>query len=469
VSKNTISANPSEVVVIPLAERPTRFRYLVVGVTSLAAVLLYLDRVCIAILGVYIRESLRLSDWQWGWVLGAFFYAYALCQVPAGRLGDRIGPRRMLTLSILAWSACTAATGLAGNFIWLMLSRLACGVFQAGAYPTAAVLNLRWFPLTERGKANSAVSFGGRIGGALAPWLTALLVVLLLRSNLSGPMKLVGAHGQSWRLVLMLYGGIGILVAILFWSIVRDDPHRHPWCNASEAALVPRWRTPDQSGKQEAGAGILRLLVLSRNMGLCSLVQFCINIGWIFLITLLPGYLKDVHGVAIEEQGRMMAVPIIAGCFGMIGGGFLTDRLVLSLGLGWGRALPIGVPLFVAAAAFLGCPWLSSAWSVVAVLSLMAVMVDLSVPSIWAFVQDVGRRDAGQALGWGNMWGNLGAAVSPVLLTGIKEAGGWNAAFMVCAAAFLIAGVAGLGLNAEKPLRSKPTTIDPGLLSDEVG
>jgi len=187
-------------------------------------------------------------------------------------------------------------------------------------------------------------------------------------------------------------------------------------------------------------------------MWLSGLTQACTNLGWVFLITLLPTYLVETFDVPLEERGRMMAVATFVGCFGMFAGGFLADYLVRSVGLRWGRALPIALTQFASAAALLSCPWLPTAWAVVAALAVMAAMVDLGVPSVWAFMQDVGGRDVGAALGWGNMCGNFGAALSPVLLTGIKEQGGWNAAFATCVAAFVIAGLSGLGMNATRPL-----------------
>jgi sugar phosphate permease len=85
----------------------------------------------------------------------------------------------------------------------------------------------------------------------------------------------------------------------------------------------------------------------------------------------------------------------------------------------------------------------------------MAFLVDLHNPVIWAFAQDVGGKNVGAALGFGNMWGNLGAALSPVLLGAIRDAVDWNAAFVVGALAFLVATVSASFLNATRPL-------DPG-------
>ena len=82
----------------------------------------------------------------------------------------------------------------------------------------------------------------------------------------------------------------------------------------------------------------------------------------------------------------------------------------------------------------------------------MAFLVDLHNPTIWSFAQDVGGKNVGAALGWGNMWGNLGAAISPVLLTAIRTEAGWNAAFIVCGFSFTAAAICGLLLDATKPV-----------------
>jgi len=551
--------------------RPTLVRFLIIAVASLSAMLMYLDRACLAIMGAYIPADLGLSEREWAWALGAFFYTYALGQVPAGWLADRFGPRRVLAFNILAWSACTAATGLAGGFALLVLARLACGLAQAGGYPTSAVLLRRWIPTPERARSNAVVTLGGRVGLVIAPWITALLIVALvpahencriepadvldparlgkdLTSAETGPLtalrREVRAHlpadalaaarrladespgpadpealrvglnqviaapsladgladarpvlpheassfldtptsrrslarterfnrlaieaaspkavrllyGRGWRPVLFLYGALGVVVALLSWSVVRD----RPWSRSGVAAISESSGAGDtkpQSGSGRGAAvgsrGVVRRLASSRNMWLSGLTQACTNLGWVFLITLLPTYLVETFDVPLEERGRMMAVATFVGCFGMFAGGFLADYLVRSVGLRWGRALPIALTQFASAAALLSCPWLPTAWAVVAALAVMAAMVDLGVPSVWAFMQDVGGRDVGAALGWGNMCGNFGAALSPVLLTGIKEQGGWNAAFATCVAAFVIAGLSGLGMNATRPL-----------------
>jgi nitrate/nitrite transporter NarK len=148
----------------------------------------------------------------------------------------------------------------------------------------------------------------------------------------------------------------------------------------------------------------------------------------------------------------MTSLPVLVGMAGMLTGGWLTDRLTRRLGLRWGRGLPMALTRFVAMAAFLACVPLHSAWAVTGVLCFVAMATDLGTAATWAFMQDVGGRHVGSVLGWGNMWGNLGAAVSPLALNWVIGPGRWDACFGACAAAFLVSGVAALGIDARVPV-----------------
>lgn len=168
--------------------RPTKIRHLVVAAATMTSVLLYLDRLCVAIAARFIRDDLGLSNQQIGFFLGAFFWTYALSQVPSGWFSDRFGARKMLTIYVLGWSLATGLLGVAWGFASLLVMRFLQGIAQAGAYPTCAALLSRWVPYTSRGVASSMVAAGGRMGAFLAPSLTGLLLVMLV-SN-STPSKL---------------------------------------------------------------------------------------------------------------------------------------------------------------------------------------------------------------------------------------------------------------------------------------
>ncbi|MGC4077818.1 MAG: MFS transporter [Rubrivivax sp.] len=104
-------------------------------------------------------------------------WAYAFGQVPTGWFSDRYGPRRMMVVYLVTWSLFGILMALATDFWTLIAARLALGLFQAGAYPTLAILVKRWAPESFRATANSLVAFGGRFGGAGANLLTAWLIV----------------------------------------------------------------------------------------------------------------------------------------------------------------------------------------------------------------------------------------------------------------------------------------------------
>ncbi|MGP0057298.1 MAG: MFS transporter, partial [Steroidobacteraceae bacterium] len=134
-------------------------------------VITYLDRVCISVAGPRMQEALHIGPLAWGWVTGIFTLAYALFEIPCGALGDRIGPRRVLTRIVLWWSGFTSLTGAVTGFMPLLLTRFLFGAGEAGAFPNASIAVARWFPVHERGRAFGISLMASQLGGAFAPLL----------------------------------------------------------------------------------------------------------------------------------------------------------------------------------------------------------------------------------------------------------------------------------------------------------
>jgi hypothetical protein len=107
---------------------------------SLLSVITYLDRVCIAVAGPRMQDALHISPEAWGWVTSVFFLSYSAFEIPTGALGDRIGPRRVLTRIVAWWSAFTTLTGTVSNYYVLLLVRFCFGAGEAGAYPNASAV-----------------------------------------------------------------------------------------------------------------------------------------------------------------------------------------------------------------------------------------------------------------------------------------------------------------------------------------
>ncbi|HKA08164.1 MAG TPA: MFS transporter, partial [Gemmataceae bacterium] len=269
---------------------------------------------------------------------------------------------------------------------------------------------------------------------------------------------------KNWRGVFLLYGVLGLVAAFAFWMIARDTPSAHPGANVAEAARVPT-AGPIQASPIPWPQRLLAL-VASHNMWLFGATQFFVNIGWAFLVTSLPGYLTQEFQVGLNDIGRMQTATLVSSCVGMVAGGLFADAMYRRLGPRWGRAVPIAAVMFLCAGMYAIATLLKSPWPVIVALSLMAFLVDLSIPSIWAFAQDVGGRHVGAALGFGNMLGNFGAAASPIVLQLIRQNFGWDVAFLTCAGCFVLAGVCGLNLNALIPVTRDDLTASNSPDSD---
>ncbi len=421
---------------MPESSAPTRVRFLIVAVTSIAAMFMYVDRACLSLFGTEIMAEFAIEKWQLEWIYSAFFWSYALSQVPAGLLGPILGLRRSLAIMLFTWSLCTVACGLATGLLGLFAARLAVGIAEAGAYPTAAAIVKAWFPQRERGRASGFVAMGGRLGFALTPFLTALLV---------NP-EWIGLD-FNWRGALIIFGVLGIAWSVVYWILVRDSAREHPRSNAAEA----EYAGPPPCVSISTEWPVLAL-ISSRNMWLFGLVQFGNNIGWAFLITKLVDVLKERFHADKDDAAFIASIPAWALVGGMFSGGFIGDYCVRRFGLRRGRSWPIASMLFIASSAYLACTQFENPWSVAVTLAVMAIASDIAIPSVWAFAQDVGGRYTGATIGFGNMIGNFGAATSPIALGFIQREFGWNWMFVSCSICFAIAAIAALNLNATQPV-----------------
>jgi len=422
------------------ASAPTSIRHRIIGVTMLMAFILYLDRICMGeiVKSVSFNSELHLTRDQIGSILSSFFFAYALLQVPAGWASDRFGARPMLTLYIVLWSLFTMMTGFMSSFGGLLIARLLCGVSEAGAYPTSMALIRKWIPLTGRARASGMVALGGRIGGTIAPFLTIWMIVTM----------------GSWRMSLWINGAVGLVIAAIFWRVVRSNPREHPQINAAEIALIG---TPDNERPLSARELKSALLSFTKSTSLwCnSAAQMLQNIGWGFLVTWLPTYLVEERHVGEIEGGRMLTYVLAFGMAGQIAGGYYCDWATRRFGLRLGRLLPMTSSMFVCAAAYLCCPFVQSTWLLIACCAVVSFCTDLANPALWAFMGDVGGRATAAAGGWGNMWGNFGASAGALLVPWLMKIGGGDGktlVFFTLAGAFVLAGLIILPMDATKKL-----------------
>ena len=286
---------------------------------------------------------------------------------------------------------------------------------------------------------------------------------LTLESLFPGEIKKLYRFG--WRPVVMIYGGAGVLVAGFFWLVFRERPELHPRVNEAELSLINAGRTAaSQEVKKTSGIPFKRL-VQSRNMWANGFMQLGTNVGWLFIFMWLPRYLLEAHQVPIIERSYMSMLPIAMGVVGGFMGGKLTDVWATRFGVKWGRRLPILTSRVLAISGYCGCIAVSllapehplnSPWVVTLLCGVAAYATDFGAPATWAFSQDVGGRHIASVLGWGNMWGNIGAAIGPLIynfVLGEKPVTyDWNVMFAVCALSFAISGLMAFVMDATEPL-----------------
>src|SRR5262245_32366575 len=213
----------------PPAAPPTHRRFILIGLVFLHTLHTYIDRVCISAAAGDIKRELAISDQMMGHVFGVFAIGYALCQIPAGWMADRYGPRQALTWVVGVWSVFTALTGLAVNALSLLVIRFLFGVGESGAFPGATRALYAWLPARERGLAQGIFHSGARVGAAITLLLLPWLILLL-----------------GWRGMFLTAGASGLLWVAAWYAWFRDDPARHGGVNSAELALI-RAEQPEAS------------------------------------------------------------------------------------------------------------------------------------------------------------------------------------------------------------------------------
>lgn len=434
----TLSQSPASSMAMELPPpRATTTRFRVLALSIVMAVLLYLDRFALNAVQPLVMRELGISLTMMGWVTSAFFWAYALAQVPAGYLGDRWGGRNTLALYVAAWSLAFGAQALATTPLVFGALRVLQGIAQAGAYAVTAGYLKQWIEPGLRGFANSSVSMGGRAGKVLTDIITPRLTLLLI--------PVVGSLGfrtsyepGRWRESFLIYAGLGLIWTWVFWRWFRNSPEEHAGVNKPELTKIYG------GGEKPIATTTLPpppmwTVLTNRNLWLLSGIMFCCNVGWIFLATSLTTYLTSVFGWSLVKAGSYTALTAMFGMAGCLGGGLATDFLHKRWGQVWGRRLPGVIACGGAASMYLVALSLGKPEQVVLAFACVYFLNDFLLGALWSTVQDVGQRNSGSMFGFINMSGNLGAAIFPPVIGMLVKSENWQGVFIASASAFAVA------------------------------
>ena len=411
-------------------QRPTRIRHIVLWPTVILYGITYMDRVVMSAAVPSIQKEFGFSTITMGWILASFQFAYAIFNIPSGWMGDRIGPRRALTLVVVWWSAFTALTAASFNATSMIICRFLFGVGEAGAFPIATRSLSHWMLPAERGWAQGVTHAGSRLGGALTPALVAAIIL-----------------AWGWRAPFLIFAVFGVIWGIVWYQYYRDKPDEHASVNQAERDLIRNALKRKPRPNQDIPWG---QILSNQQTWLLSAMYVCYGYSIGIYLSWFPKYLVDTHNMDLAQMGLYASAPLLAGVAGDIIGGLWSDHLVKRTNLTLGRRIVAIVGFAVAGASILLAINIANPVASVAVFALAVFSLELTVGVSWAVALDIGDEFAGSVSSIMNTAGNLGATVSAAGTAYLVTAYSWNTAFSVLAVLGFIAAALFLRIDASK-------------------
>ena len=410
-----------------------KYQHRVLGMLSLLSVITYLDRVCIAVAGPRMQDALHISPQAWGWVTSVFFIAYGIFEIPSGALGDRIGPRLVLTRIVAWWSVFTSITGAVSRFPVLLLVRFCFAAGEAGAYPNASTVIARWIPVAKRTRAWGTLWMSGQLGAVLSP---LLVVPIQVR--------------YGWRASFFVFGVLGVVWSVVWYVWFRDSPHDKPGVSPDELREIDSAPLSHSHGMPWSTA--LRLPALWR----IAATAACYTYSFGFFQAWLQTYLVRGRGfteAALVFSSLTYAVGATANALGGVAG----DQMVARYGLRIARRTIGAVSLALAAAFLTAAIFAPSGKLALIFLSLAYGAILFQQPSLCAICLDVGGKHPGAVFAFMNTASSVTAALSAVIFgTLVGHFGNYNAPFVPMVAFLCVGALLWLQADPTRELFPEP-------------
>ncbi|MDC7865229.1 MFS transporter [Pantoea ananatis] len=408
-----------------------KLRWGIVTLLLLAAIVNYLDRANLSIANTTIAAEFGFSQTEMGLLLSAFLWPYALANLPAGWLVDKLGPKKMFSWALGLWSGFTVLTAFANSYSYFYGLRMLLGVSESPFFTSGIKITHRWFGDSERGLPTAIINTGSQIANAIAP---PILTVLLLT--------------LGWRGMFVAIGVMGLPLLLAWWKFYRDP-------NAREDALLHAGQ-PSVAVPQEKGEVRWRALFRHSTTWFMVIGNFSIMFTiWVYL-TWLPGYLEKSLGFSLKATGWIASIPFLAGILGVLVGGMLSDNLVRrGVRAITARKVPIVSGAALAACFVAPIPFVNSTPMAIGLLALGYFFSQMPQGALWTLASDIAPKSQVASLGAiQNFGGFLGAAMAPIVTGIILDTTGKFTNVFLLGAALLMLGALSYGLFVRKPLQA---------------
>lgn len=424
---------------------------MIFGLAASVSFLLYLHRYTWNLIRPELQSTYNLSNTQLETLGSAFYFPYAAAQVPGGILCDLFGPHLFLVAIILIWSLILPLFGSVSSFPALVSIRAGFGLAQAGAYPALSQVTRAWFPRRNRtGVQGWIASAFGRGGGAMAS--------IIMGTFLMGYLQL------SWVSALTVLSAVGVVFALLFFFVFRNDPAHDPHANQAELDLIRADEQPDHSTRRVLPFGV----ALSNRSFLFLLAQQFLVAGSDVIFALILGsYFASLGVVDKKMLGILISLPLWGGAVGGIVGGYINDWVIRHVSnRRLGRSVVAFTGLMIGGLLLLSAVGSSDPVQVGLGLMLARFFSDWAQPTVWGTCTDLGGKYSATVFGFGNMLGNFGAFLTPfvigplldhystmMLVNGeMQRQTNFVPAFVMCGGMMLVAAFCWLLIDSSRPI-----------------
>jgi len=280
------------------------YAWTVVGILWVVSLLNYLDRLLIASMRDPIKESIPMTDAQFGLLTTIFLFVYGTLSPFGGYFADRFSRKMVIVVSLLVWSAVTLWTGFVNSFGEMLAARALMGISEACYMPAAVAIITDYHRGTTRSLASG-----------------------LLMSGLYAGMALGGTGGYiadlwGWRYGFHLFGMIGIAYSFFLFFILKDIPENQ-YIKEKMASVDP----DDEPKKRIAFADLIRKLFSSRSYWIILIYGTLLGITFWVINGWLPTYFKERFNLSLGQAGVSATAYIqVASLIGVLAGGILADR-----------------------------------------------------------------------------------------------------------------------------------------------